>query len=318
MELNSKIFVAGEHGMAGGAIVRKLKELGYTNVLSIGRGDVDFRNQADVDSLFKIYRPEYVFIAAGKVGGIWANTTYRADFIYDNIMIATNIIHAAHKYVVKRLINLGSSCIYPRNSDQPIKEEYLMTADVEPTNAPYAHAKICAIKTCTAYREQHGSDFISLMPTNMYGAGDNFNLQTAHVISALLRKIHEAKVNNDQTVTIWGSGTPKREFLFVDDFAEACIYIMNSDNKAIYDKEFINVGTGSDVTISELATIIKKVVGYEGDFIYDSTKPDGMPRKLLNCDFIHSLGWQHTTTMEDGLKVTYEALKEQLATNTRV
>ena len=318
MQKNSRILVVGCSGMVGSALMRQLYEDGYTSCFGVNRSSFDLKIQSDVEKLFEKYQPEYVFLAAAKVGGILANNTYKAEFIYDNLMIGANVIHAAYKHGVKRLINLGSSCIFPQNSEQPIKEESLFTGALEPTNEPYAIAKIAAIKLCEFYRYQYGCEFISLMPTNLFGRNDNYNLETSHVIAALLRKIHEAKLSNYPTVTIWGTGTPKREFLYVDDLADACVFIMNSGDKKIFKKNIINVGTGYEYSIIELAELIKKVVGYSGDFVYDDSKPDGMVRKIMDSSFIHSLGWRNKMEIKDGLIVTYGQMKEQLENKVRI
>lgn len=309
MNQNSKIYVAGHLGLVGSALVRKLLEEGYTNLVTRTSKELDLRRQADVEAFFAREKPEYVFLAAGTVGGIIANSTYKAEFIYDNIMIAANVIHASHKYGIKKLLNLGSSCIYPKFSPQPMKEEYLLTGLLEPTNEAYAVAKITAIKLCRYYNEQYGTNFISVMPTNLYGPNDNFDLETAHVLPSLIRKFHEAKVTRQPSVALWGTGKPFREFLYVDDLADACVFLMERyDYKDI--GEFINIGTGKDVTIRELAELVKKIVGYEGDVRYDLSKPDGTPRKLLDVSRMQSLGWNAKTSLEDGLRKTYELFVE--------
>jgi len=271
---------------------------------------MDLCNQRDVETFFKEQQPEYVFLAAAKVGGILANNTYRAEFIYSNIAVQTNIIHSSYKHGVKKLLCLGSSCIYPREAPQPLKEEYLLAGPLEPTNEPYAIAKIVGIKMCEAYYDQYGCNFISVMPTNLYGPNDNYELNNSHVMAALIRRFHEAKVNNTPDVTVWGSGQPRREFLYVDDMADACLMLMNNYNR----KEFLNIGTGSDVSIKELAELIKKVVGYEGALKWDATKPDGMMRKLLDVSKIHSMGWEHTVELENGIRLAYQDFlgKQQL------
>jgi GDP-L-fucose synthase len=304
MNLNSKIYVAGHRGLVGSTLLKKLRADGYTNIIVRMSKELDLRRQADVESFFARERPEYVFLAAAKVGGILANNTYKAEFIYDNIMIAANVISAAHRCGVKKLLNLGSSCIYPKLAPQPLKEEYLLTGALEPTNEPYAIAKIAAIKLCRYYNERYGTDFISVMPTNLYGPNDNFDLETSHVLPALIRKFHEAKVTKRDSVVLWGTGEPMREFLYVDDLADACVFLMNKyDNKDI--GEFINIGTGSDIKIAELAQMIKRITGFEGQIHHDHTKPDGTPRKLLDITKIRSLGWQPKTILEDGLRMTY-------------
>jgi len=311
---NSKIYIAGHDGLVGSSFVRALHKSGYKNLIFKHYQELDLRRQTDVESFFEKEKPEYVFLAAAKVGGIHANNTYKADFIYDNIMIATNVIHAAHKYKVKKLLNLGSSCIYPKLAPQPLKEEYLLTGPLEQTNEPYAIAKIAAIKLCQYYNEQYGTDFISLMPTNMYGPNDNFDLETAHVLPTLIRKFHEAKILKKPFVTLWGTGSPYREFLFVDDLAEAALFLMK--NKSAKELEaFVNVGTGQDITIKDLALLIKNIVGYTGEIKFDTTKPDGTPRKLLDVSRIHKLGWEHSVGLEDGIKKVYEWYIENKARN---
>ena len=302
MEHSSKIFVAGHRGMVGSGIVRSLQMNGYSNIVTRTSAELDLRNQAAVNDFFATENPEYVFLAAAKVGGIMANNTYRADFLYDNLAIEANVIHASYMHEAKKLLFLGSSCIYPKLAPQPLKEEYLLTGLLEPTNEPYAIAKIAGIKLCEAYRDQYGCNFISAMPTNMYGQGDNYHLQNSHVIPALLRKFHEAKVSGSTFTEIWGTGTPLREFMYVDDLADACVYLMNHYNE----KEFINVGTGEEVTIKELAHAVQQVVGFKGETKFDATKPDGTPRKLMDSTKLHSLGWKHKTSLQDGLKQAYQ------------
>ena len=302
MNVESKIYVAGNTGLVGSAIVRMLHHKGYTNILSTPSSHFDLRRQDDVERFFKNNEPEYVYLAAAKVGGIGANKDYPGHFIYDNLMIQSNIIHAARKFGVKKLLFLGSSCIYPKMCEQPIKEEYLMTGPLEPTNDAYAIAKIAGIKMCQAYRKQYGFNAISLMPTNLYGTNDNFDLESSHVLPALIRKFHEAK----DTVTLWGDGTPMREFLHVDDLADACFTCMLEYN----DPEPINVGTGEDVTISELAGIISDVVGFTGGIDWDTKKPNGTPRKVLNVNKIKSLGWEPKISLKEGIKTTYEWYKD--------
>lgn len=310
MNWNSKkIYLAGHNGMVGSAIFRKLTKSGYNNIVTKSLDDLDLRNQSEVSSFFEKEKPEVVIIAAAKVGGILANNTYRAEFLYDNLMIEANLIHASYLNNAEKVIFLGSSCIYPKFAPQPLKEEYLLSDYLEYTNEPYAIAKIAGIKLCENYYKQYGSNFLSLMPTNLYGFNDNFNLQTSHVLPALIRKFHEAKTAKSESVTIWGTGTPKREFLFVDDLAEAVKFTLeNIEAKSLYDLEIsqLNVGTGEDLTISELADTIKKIVGFEGIIIYDSTKPDGTPRKLMDVSRINNLGWKHKTNLEEGIKKTYE------------
>ncbi|MBS1509688.1 MAG: GDP-L-fucose synthase [Bacteroidetes bacterium] len=310
MKPEDKIYIAGHRGLVGSAIVRLLEKKGFSNLLYKTSAELDLRNQADVAAFFEEERPDYVFLAAAKVGGIYANNTYRADFLYDNLLIASNIIHSAHANGTAKLLFLGSSCIYPKMAPQPIKEEYLLTGALEYTNEPYAIAKIAGIKLCESYRDQYGDNFISVMPTNLYGINDNYHPQNSHVLPALIRRFHEAKESGAKEVTIWGTGTPRREFLFADDLADACLYLMNN-----YDgKEIVNIGCGDDVTISELAALIKKTTGFEGNLVFDPSKPDGTPRKLLDVSRIHGLGWQHTTSLEEGLQIAYQDFltKQQL------
>jgi len=309
MNKDSKIYVAGHKGMVGSAILRKLQKEGYSNIITKTSKELDLRIQKDVDDFFKHEKPKYVFLAAAKVGGILANNTYRAEFIYDNLMIQSNVIHSAYKYGVKKLLFLGSSCIYPKYAPQPMKEEYLLSGYLEPTNEPYAIAKIAGIKMCEAYRYQYGCNFISAMPTNLYGPNDNYDLNNSHVLPALIRKFHEAKIYNKKEVIVWGTGNPRREFMHVDDLADACLFLMLNYN----DSQFVNVGTGKDISIRELAELIKTIVGYEGNIIFDTTKPDGTPRKLLDLNYVHSLGWHHKIELEEGIKMTYQDfLKNQL------
>lgn len=310
MEKSSKIYVAGHRGMVGSAIIRKLQKEGYTNIITKTSSELDLRNQSAVENFFKEHQPEYVFLAAAKVGGILANNTYRAEFIYDNLMIQNNIIHCAYKYKVKKLLFLGSSCIYPKLAPQPMKEEYLLSGYLEPTNEPYAIAKIAGIKMCEAYRDQYGCNFISAMPTNLYGPNDNYDLNNSHVLPALIRKFHEAKIQQLPNVIVWGTGKPRRELMHVDDLADACLFLMNNYDQ----KQFVNVGTGKDISIAELAELVKKVVGYKGEIVFDTTKPDGMPRKLLDLSLIHSLGWKHKIELEEGIAHTYDDfLKNQIS-----
>lgn len=311
MEVSSKIFVAGHRGMVGSAIVRKLKQEGYTDLILQTSSDLDLRNQQQVNNFFQEQKPEYVFLAAAKVGGILANNTFRAEFLYDNLMIESNIIHAAYLNNVKKLLFLGSSCIYPRLSTQPMKEEYLLTGILEPTNEPYAIAKIAGIKLCEAYRDQYGCNFISAMPTNLYGPGDNYNLQNSHVVPALIRKFHEGKENKSEFVEIWGSGSPLREFMFVDDLADACYFLMQNYNE----KLFMNVGTVEEISIKDLAYLVKDVTGFQGSIKLDNTKPDGSPRKLMDCSRLHSLGWKHTTSLKKGLHMAYEFFLKEVKEN---
>ncbi len=297
---SAKIYVAGSNGMVGSAIVRTLEAKGYSNIVVKSSKELDLKNQQAVHDFFNQEQPEYVFLAAAKVGGIHANNSYPATFIYDNLMIQSNVIQAAYDFNVKKLLFLGSSCIYPKFAPQPIKEEYLLTGSLEPTNEAYAIAKIAGLKMCQFYKQQYGCNFISAMPTNLFGVNDNFNLENSHVLPALLRKFIEAKQNNKQEVTIWGSGTPMREFLFVDDLAEACLFLMENYNGI----ETVNIGTGEDVSIKELAETIMKIVGFEGSLIFDASKPDGAPRKLLDVSKINNLGWKHQTSLENGIQKT--------------
>lgn len=302
MDKNAKIYVAGHRGMVGSAIVRNLEQKGYVNIIGRTSKELDLIRQSDVENFFEEEKPEYVFLAAAKVGGIYANNKYPAEFIYNNLMIETNIIHSAYKYSVKKLLFLGSSCIYPKMAPQPIKEEYLLTGPLEPTNEAYAIAKISGIELCKFYRRQYGCDFISVMPTNLYGINDNFDLETSHVLPALLRKFHEAKINGDQEVVIWGTGKPRREFLYVDDLADACVHLI----KNYSDEGHINVGTGEDLEIIELANIIKEIVSFKGRIVNDLTKPDGTPRKLLDVSLLESTGWKYKTSLKDGIKKVYD------------
>lgn len=308
MEKNNKIYIAGHRGMVGSAIVRKLEQEGFTSILTRTSSELDLCNQQSVNDFFAKEKPEYVFLAAAKVGGILANNIYRAEFLYNNLLIESNIIHAAYVTGVKKLMFLGSSCIYPKLAPQPLKEEYLLTGLLEETNEPYAIAKIAGIKLCEAYRDQYGCNFISAMPTNLYGQGDNYHLQNSHVIPALLRKFHEAKMNKADHVEIWGTGSPFREFMYVDDLAEACYFLMQQYN----DKLFVNMGTGEEVSIKDLAFVVKDVIGYEGEIRFDTTKPDGTPRKLMDSTKIHGLGWKHTTSLQEGLKKAYGHFVEEI------
>ena len=302
MEKTAKIYVAGHRGMVGSAILRKLEKEGYTNLLTRTSSELDLRDQIAVAEFFKSEKPEYVFLAAAKVGGIVANNTYRAEFLFDNLQIQNNIIHQSYLNDVKKLMFLGSSCIYPKMAPQPLKEEYLLTGLLEETNEPYAIAKITGIKMCDAYRAQYGCNYISAMPTNLYGYNDNYHPQNSHVLPALIRKFHEAKINNSSNVTIWGSGTPMREFLFADDLADACYYLMHNYNEP----HLINVGTGEDLTIKDLALLIKYIVGFKGELVFDSTKPDGTPRKLMDVSKLHSQGWKHKIDLPEGIKLAYQ------------
>jgi len=301
MEKSSRIFVAGHRGLVGSALVRKLRASGYNNLILRTKEELDLRSQTDVYSFFKKNKPKYVFLAAAKVGGILANSTYPANFIYENLVIQTNVIHASYLSGVKKLLFLGSSCIYPRLAPQPIKEEYLLTGELEPTNEAYAMAKLAGLKMCQAYNFQYGCNFISVMPTNLYGPNDNFDLNSSHVLAALLRKFYEAKVKQQQKVIIWGTGKPRREFLYVDDFADACLFLMQNYNGS----QPINVGTGTDLTIKDLAFLIKEIVQFKGDIEFDLTKPDGMPQKLLDISKITKLGWRPQTSLKKGIAMTY-------------
>jgi GDP-L-fucose synthase len=302
MELTAKIYIAGHRGMVGSAIERALLKAGYKNIIKRTSAELDLRNQEAVSDFFNEAKPDYVFLAAAKVGGIMANNTFRAEFLFDNLMIEANIINAAHQNGVKKLMFLGSSCIYPKLAPQPLKEEYLLTGLLENTNEPYAIAKIAGIKLCEAYRDQYGDNFISVMPTNLYGQGDNYHPQNSHVLPALIRKFHEAKITGAKTVTVWGSGTPKREFLYADDLAEACLFLMTNYNE----RSLVNIGTGEDLTIRELAETIKEVVGFEGDLVFDSSKPDGTPRKLMDVNKLNNLGWKYKVQLKDGIKLAYQ------------
>jgi len=308
MEKNAKIYIAGHRGMVGSAIYRKLESEGYTNFVTRVSSELDLRDQQAVADLFAQEKPEYVFLAAAKVGGIVANNTYRAEFLYDNLQIQNNIINSAYVNGVKKLMFLGSSCIYPKMAPQPLKEDYLLTGTLEETNEPYAIAKIAGIKMCDAYRDQFGCNFISVMPTNLYGYNDNYHPQNSHVLPALIRRFHEAKEAGALDVTIWGTGSPKREFLFADDLAEACFYLMqNYDEKGL-----VNIGTGEDIAIKDLALLIKKIVGYEGEINFDTSKPDGTPRKLMDVSKLHSKGWKHKVELEEGIALAYQDFLKKL------
>ena len=302
MELNARIFVAGHNGMVGSAIVRKLKEIGYTNIITFDRSKLNLLNQLDVQSFFNINCPEYVFVCAAKVGGIKANNEMKGDFIYENIMIQSNIIKSSKDHNVKKLIFLGSSCIYPKMSPQPIKEEYLLTGPLEPTNDAYAIAKIAGIKMCQSFNQQYGTNFISVMPTNLYGPNDNYDLNNSHVLPAMIRKFHEAKLEGKDKVEIWGTGTPMREFLYVDDLADACYHLMMNYNGS----EVVNIGTGVDITIKDLALTIKEVVGFEGKIYFNTDMPDGTPRKLLDVSRLKDLGWEYKISLREGIEKTYK------------
>jgi GDP-L-fucose synthase len=308
MEKNAKIYIAGHRGMVGSAIYRKLESEGYTNFVTRVSSELDLRDQQAVTAFFAEEKPDYVFLAAAKVGGIVANNTYRAEFLYDNLQIQNNIINSAYVNGVKKLMFLGSSCIYPKMAPQPLKEDYLLTGTLEETNEPYAIAKIAGIKMCDAYRDQFGCNFISVMPTNLYGYNDNYHPQNSHVLPALIRRFHEAKEAGAADVTIWGTGSPKREFLFADDLAEACFYLMqNYDEKGL-----VNIGTGEDISIKDLALLIKNIVGYEGEIKFDTSKPDGTPRKLMDVSKLHSKGWKHTVELEDGIVLAYQDFIQKL------
>ncbi len=302
MEKNAKIYIAGHRGMVGSAIHRKLEEEGFTNVITRSSKELDLRNQQAVTDFFSIEKPDYVFLAAAKVGGIVANNTYRADFLYENLMIQNNVIHNSYLNGVKKLMFLGSSCIYPKFAPQPLKEEYLLTGLLEETNEPYAIAKIAGIKMCDAYRAQYDCNFISVMPTNLYGYNDNYHPQNSHVLPALIRKFHEAKLEGKNKVVIWGTGSPFREFLFADDLADACFYLMETYNEP----NLVNIGTGEDISIKDLALLIKRIIGFEGELEFDSSKPDGTPRKLMDVSKLHAAGWRHKVQLEEGIRLAYE------------
>jgi GDP-L-fucose synthase len=311
MDKTSKIYIAGHRGMVGSAIHRKLEREGFTNIITRTSAELDLRDQQQVTDFFAQEKPDYVFLAAAKVGGIIANNTYRAEFLYDNLQIQNNIIHNSYLNGVTKLLFLGSSCIYPKMAPQPLKEEYLLTGELEHTNEPYAIAKIAGIKMCDAYRDQYGCNYISAMPTNLYGYNDNYHPQNSHVLPALIRRFHEAKEQNAASVTIWGTGSPKREFLFADDLAEACYYLMEN-----YDEPgLVNIGTGEDISIKDLALLIKKVIGFEGEIDFDSSKPDGTPRKLMDVSKLHSKGWKHTIELGDGIKLAYQDFLTKHVTN---
>ncbi len=302
MRENGKIYVAGHRGMVGSAIVKTLEQQGFRNFVTCTSAELDLRNQQAVFDFFLSEKPDYVFLAAAKVGGIVANNTYRAEFIYDNITLQNNVIHAAYLNKVEKLMFLGSSCIYPKMASQPMSEDSLLTGVLEPTNEPYAIAKIAGIKMCEAYRDQYNCNFISVMPTNLYGTNDNYDLQNSHVLPAMIRKFHEAKIEGRNQVEIWGTGAPKREFLHADDMADACVFLMKTYNG----KQFLNIGTGEDISIKDVALLVKKIVGFEGDLFFDVSKPDGTPRKLMNVNQLHALGWKHTIELETGIAMAYE------------
>lgn len=306
MNKDAKVYVAGHRGMVGSAIVRKLISEGFTNILTASSSELDLTNQQATREFFQLHRPEYVFVAAAKVGGIHANNTYRADFLYQNLMIECNTIHSAYETGVKKLLFLGSTCIYPKMAPQPLKEEYLLSGYLESTNEPYAIAKIAGIKLCESYRRQYGCDFISAMPTNLYGPNDNYDLNNSHVLPALIRKFHEAKINHQPEVVIWGTGTPMREFLHVDDLADGCYFLMQNYS----DEGLVNIGTGEDISIRDLALLIKDIIGFDGNLVWDSSKPDGTPRKLTDCSKIHQMGWKHTISLEEGIRGVYEQFRQ--------
>lgn len=317
MDKNATIYVAGHRGLVGSAIVRKLRLAGYQNLILRTSSQLDLKNQSAVRDFFASEKPEYVFLAAAKVGGIVANSTYPAEFIFNNLMIQGNVIHNSYENGVKRLLFLGSSCIYPKMAPQPLKEEYLLTGPLEPTNEPYAVAKIAGITQCRSYNHQYGTRYLAAMPTNLYGPGDNFDLEKSHVLPALIRKFHEAKESAAETVTIWGTGSPYREFLHVDDLADACVFLMNLPDQ-VYSSlltlhsspALINIGSGEEVTIRELALLVRKVVGFEGEMVFDTSKPDGTPRKLCDVSKLHALGWQHRKGLEEGIRDAYQWFKE--------
>jgi len=302
MNKDSKVYVAGHRGMVGSSIVRKLEKEGFTNIVTRRSSELDLRDQIAVQEFFEKESPDYVFLAAAKVGGINANNIYRGEFLYDNLMIQNNVIHQSYVNGVKKLLFLGSSCIYPKMAPQPLKEDYLLTGPLEPTNEPYAIAKIAGIKLCENYRSQYGCDFISAMPTNLYGPNDNYDLQNSHVLPALIRKFHEAKLSGNSSVEIWGTGSPKREFLHVDDLAEACFYLMENYSEA----ELVNIGSGVDISIKDLALLIQKIVGHEGELKFDSSKPDGTPRKLMDVDKLKGIGFTYSIELEDGISMVYD------------
>jgi GDP-L-fucose synthase len=308
MNKNDKIYIAGHRGMVGSAIIRRLQKDGFTNFVTRTSKELDLRNQQAVADFFASEKPDHVFIAAAKVGGIVANNTYRADFIYENIMIQSNVIHHSYLNGIKKLMFLGSSCIYPKMAPQPLKEEYLLTGLLEETNEPYAIAKIAGIKMCDAYRSQYGCNFISVMPTNLYGPNDNYDLNNSHVLPALIRKFHTAKKENSSSVEIWGTGSPMREFLHADDLADACFYLMQNYNEA----GLVNIGVGHDISIKDLALLVKKIVGFEGELKFDTSKPDGTPRKLMDVSKLHSFGWKDKIVLEEGIRGVYSEVREKL------
>jgi GDP-L-fucose synthase len=307
MEINSKIYVAGHNGMVGSAVCRALVKAGYTNIISRSSKELDLRNQVAVAHFFETEKPDYVFLAAAKVGGIVANNTYRAEFLHDNLCIQNNIIHQSYLNGVKKLMFFGSSCIYPKLAPQPLKEDYLLTGLLEPTNEPYAIAKIAGIKMCEAYRDQYQCNYISVMPTNLYGYNDNYHPENSHVLPALIRKFHEAKEKQQPEVEIWGSGTPLREFMFADDLASAALFLMLHYNE----KQFVNIGVGHDISIKDLAYLVKKVIGYEGELVFNTSKPDGTPRKLMDVSLLHGLGWKHQVELEEGIALAYQDFRNK-------
>lgn len=323
MNLQDKIYIAGHRGLVGSALIRRLEAEGYTNLITRTHTELDLTNQSETEAFFEQEKPDYVFLAAAKVGGILANNTYPADFIYQNLNIQTNTIHAAYKNQVKRLLFLGSSCIYPRDCPQPMKEEYLLTGPLEATNRPYAVAKIAGIEMCWAYNRQYGTQYLAVMPTNLYGPGDNYDLNNSHVIPALIRKFHEAKVRGEKTVTVWGTGTPRREFLYSEDMADASVYLLNLPDSQFqqllgtvgsvqgeFNPPLVNIGVGNDVTIKQLADLVKETIGFEGDIVFDTSKPDGTPRKLMNVGLLNRMGWHSRTPMQEGLARTYMDFKQ--------
>jgi len=307
MQSNAKIYIAGHRGMVGSAILRNLQKKGFKNFILKSSAELDLRDQKQVNDFFTSEKPEYVFLAAAKVGGIHANNVFRADFLYENLMIQNNVIHAAYEYKVTKLMFLGSSCIYPKLAPQPLKEDYLLSGYLEDTNEPYAIAKIAGIKLCESYQRQYGCNFISVMPTNLYGPNDSYNLNNSHVLPALIRKFHEAKEHKSSFVEIWGTGTPLREFLHADDLGDACVFLMQNYSGT----QHVNIGTGSDLSIKELAVMVQKIVGYTGEIKHDLSKPDGTPRKLMDVSFVHSLGWKHSIDLEEGIKQVYEDFKKK-------
>ena len=308
MDFEAKIYVAGHRGLVGSALVRRLERAGYRNLLFRTSSELDLRDQGATEAFFASERPDYVLLAAAKVGGIHANSVYPADFIYDNLIVEVNVIHEAYRTGVKKLLFLGSSCIYPRLAPQPMNEGALLTGELEPTNEPYAIAKIAGIKLCQSYNRQYGTNFVSVMPTNLYGPGDNFDLENSHVLAAMIRKFHDAKTSHAPAVKLWGTGTPRREFLYVDDMADACLFLMERHNGS----QIVNIGTGTDVTIKELAETIGRIVGYEGEILWDPAQPDGMPRKWLDVSLLRKMGWKHSVELDEGIKKTYEAFRKTL------